>query len=293
MQNQSQISNWMWESLTSYKTWITLKNKGTKTIEAYSRDVLHFLEYLQSKGVKRISQIKTDMIVSYLGYQQSLGKSPVTLNRYCMSISSFFLYLRITKSLDKDLMVGVPIPQIKVKAPYVPNVSEIEAILAAPDSLRDKAILELLYSSGLRASELCDLQLRDVGTNEIQVQCGKGGKSRNVPLTEQASTAIRCYIAERGMEPGPLFQTVMGKKMLRQNLSKMVTESAQRAGIEGVTTHTLRHACATHLLSEGADLRFIQDILGHSSIVSTQRYTQLTSNKKQEMFKQFHPRRNS
>ncbi len=289
MQNQPQISNWMQEILTSYKEYMGLQ-VSRKTIEAYSADITMFLEYLQSKGIKRLSQIKAEMIVSYLGHQKNLSKSNASLNRYRMSIKSLFLYLRIKEVVQGDIMLKVPTPKINQKAPYVPSVSEIQAILAIPTSLRDKAILELLYSSGLRASELCDLTLRDIEGTQVIVRMGKGGFNRAVPLTKQATDTIAAYIEQRGTQEGILFQTLMGKKLRRQLLSKIVATYAKKAGVEGVTTHTLRHACATHLLERGADLRMIQKVLGHSSITSTQRYTQLSSNVIQEMFQQFHPR---
>jgi integrase/recombinase XerD len=291
MKSQAQILNWMHQILEAYKEYMIVDNRSPKTLEAYTCDIVKFLEYLQSKGLKKVTQIKGQMIVSYLGYEKSLGKSDASLNRYYMSIRSFLRYLRIRKIITEDLLLEVPTPRIQKKAPYVPTVSEIEAILAIPASRRDKAILELLYSSGLRASELCDLDIRDTSGFQIMVRCGKGGKTRTVPLTQQAYNTMAEYIQERGTQPGPLFQTLMQKKLRRQLLSKIVTSYAKKAGIEGVTTHTLRHACATHLLDQGADLRLIQEVLGHSSIASTQRYTHLSSNKMQEMFNKFHPRK--
>lgn len=291
MKSQPQILNWMQALLSDYIARILL-SKSPKTVQAYTSDVLGLLDYMQSKGIKRIGQVKSQMLVSYLGHQKALGKSDATLNRYCMSIRSFFRYLRTARLIQEDFSLDVPTPRIKQKAPYVPSLCEIGAILAIPTSLRDKAILELLYSSGLRASELCDLDIRDTAGYTILVRCGKGSKTRTVPLTQAAYDTIAAYVQERGTQSGPLFQTLMGKKLRRQLLSKIVTNYAQKAGIEGVTTHTLRHACATHLLDNGADLRLIQEVLGHSSIASTQRYTHLSSNKIQEMFKQFHPRKN-
>lgn len=124
------------------------------------------------------------------------------------------------------------------------------------------------------------------------VSCGKGGKTRTIPVTDTACMWISQYIAEyRGNEAGTLFQTKAGKTIRRQLLCALVGYYAKQAGVEGVTTHTMRHACATHLLDEGADLRLIQEVLGHSSIASTQRYTHLSSRKMEEMFKQFHPRK--
>jgi len=290
LRQAQQLLNWMQEILTSYSEYMTLE-VSDNTLEAYRSDIVRFLEYLQSKGLKRLNQVKSQMIVSYLGYQKSLGKSNASINRYCMSIRSLFTYLRITKAIQEDIMLGVSTPRRKPKAPYVPSVFEIEAILSKATCLRDKAILELLYSSGLRAAELCDLDIRDIEKTQVVVRMGKGDDNRSVPLTQGAIETIEAYIQERGLHAGTLFETMMGKKIKRQNLSKLVTQYAEEAGIEGVTTHTLRHACATHLLEAGADLRFIQTVLGHKTITSTERYTQLSSNVLQEMFHKFHPRK--
>lgn len=269
-------------------------SKSRLTLNAYQSDVTKYLLYIQSKGMKA-TKSKSQGIVQYLSHEKAQGKSDATLNRYYMSIRSFYKHLRITKAMSEDVCLDVQAPAFKQKAPYVPSLCEIGALLNMPDletetGRRDKAILELLYSSGLRASELCALELRDVRGFQVTVRCSKRGKSRTVPMTAAADTAIRYYIADRGIEPGWLFLTALGKAIRRQLLGKIVTQHAKRAGIEHISTHTLRHACATHLLDHGADLRMIQEVLGHSSIASTQRYTHLSSNKIQEMFKQFHPR---
>jgi integrase/recombinase XerD len=295
MKSQPQILAWMQELLNNYTEQISL-SKSKQTVEAYKLDIIRFLEYLQGKGLKRITNLKGQNIVSYLGYQKSLGKGNASVNRYYMAIRSFCRYLRITRVIVEDICLEVSAPMFKQKAPYVPNLCEIEALLATPDlntlaGRRDKAILELLYSSGLRASELCELEVKDVLGLQITVRCGKRGKTRTIPMTQEASNAIARYMQDRGTQQGALFQTIMGKRIRRQLLCKMVGTYARKAGIEGITTHTLRHACATHLLDQGADLRLIQEVLGHSSIASTQRYTHLSSNKIQEMFKQFHPRK--
>jgi site-specific recombinase XerD len=157
--------------------------------------------------------------------------------------------------------------------------------------VRDRAMLELLYSSGLRASELCNLDINDFKYDCVVVREGKRDKTRTIPITQEASSAIKNYLYIRGFEEGNLFLTENRKPVRRQLLFKIVCRYANKAGIKGVTTHTLRHACATHLLDEGADIRLIQEILGHSSLTSTQRYAHLSSNKMQQMFKQFHPRK--
>lgn len=296
MKSQIVISGWMQQLLDEYVATISL-TKSKQTVEAYSMDIARFLEYLQNRGVKRASHMKGQQIITYLGHQKSLGKSDTSLNRYYMSLRSFCSFLRKTKVLQEDLSLDVSAPIFRQSAPYVPKLHEIDKLLATPDlstesGRRDKAILELLYSSGLRASELCDLDIKDCAGHQVTVKQGKRGKTRTVPITESACDSIMEYLKnDRGLEPGPLFQTIMGKKLRRQLLCKMVGNYAKKAGIEGITTHTLRHACATHLLEQGADLRLIQEVLGHSSIASTQRYTHLSSNKIQEMFNQFHPRK--
>lgn len=296
MKSQIAISSWMQKLLDEYVATISL-TKSKQTVEAYRMDVARFLEYLQNRGIKRVTQMKGQSIITYLGYQKTLGKSDTSLNRYYMSIRSFCRFLRKIKATVEDISFDVQAPMFRQKTPYVPNLCEIEALLDTPCKtsevgLRDRAILELLYSSGLRASELCDLNITDCAGYQVTVKQGKRGKTRTVPITRSAYDAIAMYIQEgRGTSFGPLFQTLMGKKLRRQLLCKMVGYYAKKAGIEGITTHTLRHACATHLLEQGADLRLIQEVLGHSSIASTQRYTHLSSNKIQEMFNQFHPRK--
>lgn len=296
MKTQGQILNWIRESLNSFIAELSL-SKSAPTVDAYRYDIAKFLEYLSTKQVKRVSSIRPVHIIDYLGECKARGKSDASINRYYMAIRCFCRFLRRTKAIQNDLTEDIAPPRNNQKAPRIPTVDEIDKILTAPNretesGTRDKAILELLYSSGLRASELCDLKLEDFKENGILVKCGKRSKTRTVPLTLQAAIAINVYIEKyRGKKPGYLFQTIMGKQMRRQLLCAIVTEYARKANVEGVTTHTLRHACATHLLDEGADLRLIQEVLGHSSIASTQRYTHLSSNKMQEMFHQFHPRK--
>ena len=296
MSNPIQILTWMIELLEEYKSQISL-SKSSQTVAAYTFDIMRFLEYAQAKGVKRVNHLKGQTIINYLGYQKSMGKSDASLNRYYMSIRSFCRFLRKIKAIGDDISLDVSAPMFRQHAPYVPTIAEIDKLLAMPDlrtksGRRDKAILELLYSSGLRASELCNLNISDCSGHQVTVKQGKRGKTRTIPITSSAYKAIAQYIQEdRGLQPGALFQTIMGKRLRRQLLCKMVSNYGKKAGIESITTHTLRHACATHLLDQGANLILIQDVLGHSSISSTQRYTHLSSNKIQEMFQQFHPRK--
>lgn len=297
MSTQSQILSWMRESLDKFIAELSL-SKSAPTVDAYRYDVAKFLEWLNGNSVKRISSMRASHVVDYLGYCKKSGKSDASVNRYYMAIRAYCRFLRRTKKIDIDLTEDVTPPRFSSKAPYVPSIEEIDKLLAAPNletesGVRDLAILELLYSSGLRASELCDLQLEDFKDSGIVVKCGKRGKARTVPITLEAKGAILHYIEKhRGKKAGNLFQTKQRKKIRRQLLCAIVMGYAKQVGIDSVTTHTLRHACATHLLDEGADLRLIQEVLGHSSIASTQRYTHLSSSKMRDMFNQFHPRKN-
>lgn len=274
-------------------------NKNKKTIQAYKGDVEDFFVFLLSKNTKRLDYVSTHHVNAYLLECKERGKTESTVARRYMALRSFWKFLVKNKKVSVDIMGDVNKPKSSVKLPRVPKEDDVQKIIASVnvdevDGCRDKAILELLYSSGLRASEVSDLRVRDFMGNSVQVTCGKRDKSRNVPMTERASEAIRLYLCMHRIghtEDEFLFATKRGSKMTRQQLSRTVARYAKRAGVEGVRTHSLRHACATHLLNNGADLRLIQEVLGHSSIASTQRYTHLSSDKMQEMFQQFHPRK--
>ena len=297
MKRPIQLLNWGRNTLDKFIAELSL-SKGGPTIEAYDYDVGKFLEYVTGeRAVKRVSSLKPLHVIDYLGKCKREGKSDASVNRYYMAMRSYCRFLRRWQFIDSDLTQDITPPRSHQNAPRVPTQEEVNRILQAPNittesGLRDRAILELLYSSGLRASELCSLQLHHVTDGGVMVSCGKGGKTRTIPVTDTACMWISQYIAEyRGNEAGTLFQTKAGKTIRRQLLCALVGYYAKQAGVEGVTTHTMRHACATHLLDEGADLRLIQEVLGHSSIASTQRYTHLSSRKMEEMFKQFHPRK--
>lgn len=295
MVNQKVILSWMVESLNSFIAQLSL-SKSAPTVEAYKYDVSKFLEYVADRNVKRMGLLKPVHIIDYLGYCKSRGRSDASINRYYMAIRAYCRFLLRNKLVLVDLTMDISPPRNSLKAPYIPTRDEMDRILSMPNvktesGMRDRAILMLLYSSGLRASELCNLKLEDFKDNCVVIKCGKRSKTRTIPITQEASESIELYVKQfRGKKPGFLFLTIMGKQMRRQLLCVVVSEYAKKAEVEGVTTHTLRHACATHLLGEGADLRLIQEVLGHSSIASTQRYTHLCSNKMQEMFNQFHPR---
>ncbi len=295
MKNPRLNSSSIPETMNSYLSVLSL-SKNPTTVSSYGYDIGQFAEYLNSSKVKTVKGLKPMHIESYLGQCKGDGKSDASINRYYMAIRSYCRYLRKQKLVECDLTEDIIAPRIKQKAPIIPIPDEIILILKQVDlstdfGLRDRAIIELLYSSGLRVSELCNLQIEDFRGNSVTIRCGKRDKTRTVPVNAMAAKALIEYIEQRGRDKGWLFLSLRGKRMPRERISRMIGRYANRAGIEGVTAHTLRHACATHLLDAGADLRLIQEVLGHSSIASTQRYTHLSSNKMQEKFQQFHPRK--
>lgn len=297
MREANPSSTYLSKSVEDFIAQIAL-SKSAPTVQAYSYDVKQFVAFVMDRAkIRKTGALKPKHIVDYLGECKRSGKSDASVNRYYMAIRSYCRYLRRGRLVAFDLTEDVTAPKRSMTVPRVPTKREVEAILEQPNTvtesgLRDRAILELLYSSGLRASELCDLQLNHVGPRKVMVACGKRGKTRTVPMTDEAFEWVSRYIEKcRGSESGPLFLTVMGKAIRRQLLCAIVTGYAEQAGVDEVTPHTLRHACATHLLDEGADLRLIQEVLGHSTIASTQRYTHLSCSKMEEMFTHFHPRK--
>lgn len=289
-------SNWITQSLESYLAVIKL-DLSLQSVQAYKYDIAKFLEYIVERGVRSVKGLKTVHITDYLGYCKDQGKSDASINRYYMAIRSYCNFLRKSKEIAFNLAEDVKAPRATQKAPKILTRKQVTDMLNIPDlgteqGVKDRAILELFYSSGLRVSELCDLDLEDLKEDGIQVKKGKRGKTRTVPMTELAIKALQSYLDQyRDDSEGPLFLTTLGHRLNRQRVSEMVGSYARKAGIKGVTSHTIRHTCATHFMDAGADLRFIQEVLGHSSISSTQRYTHLSSNKMQDMFKQFHPRK--
>lgn len=295
MQNQRTISTQLTEALNSFVSELYL-NKSAGTISAYRYDVGKFLEHISYNKVTRIPSIKPAHVIDYLSKCKQQGKRGSTLARYYMSICAFFKHLRKRKLSTLDPTDEIMPPKSMLPAPRIPTKEELLLIFSLPDvntewGLRDRAILELLYSSGLRATELCNLMTGDVTDKQVIVRCGKRNKTRTVPITPSAYHWIKQYLnTYRSKDHAPLFLTKYDRKMSRNLLRKTITTYVKRAGLEDITTHTFRHACATHLLDAGADLIMIQNVLGHSSVGTTQRYTHLSSNKMQEMFHQFHPR---
>ncbi|MGE7880976.1 site-specific tyrosine recombinase XerD [Bacillus sp. NPDC094077] len=280
------------------------KGLAKNTVVSYERDLKSYVKYLQNvEQAKTFHEVTRLHIVNFLQYLKENGKSSKTLARHIASIRSFHQFLLRERAVEHDPSVHIETPQGERKLPKVLSVDEVEALLQTPKmtsafGIRDKAMLELLYATGLRVSELIALNLEDVHLTMGFVRCiGKGNKERIIPLGSLATEAIQKYI-EKGRRElmgkkvvDALFLNHHGNRLSRQGFWKILKRLAKEANIEKeLTPHTLRHSFATHLLENGADLRAVQEMLGHADISTTQIYTHVSKTRLKDVYKQFHPR---
>lgn len=271
------------------------KGLSQNTLEAYRRDTLFFADYLKEQGINNFQQITQESIIGYLSQKKNSGYASASIARILVAIKVLFRFLRREDYISDNVTKHLDSPKIWQLIPEYLTLEEIEKLLAQPDrstkkGIRDCAILETLYSCGLRVSELCSLSIRDVDDNYVRVK-GKGSKERLVPIGNRALESIDKYLAyPRAKEAEALFLTKADQRMDRTGVWKLVKFYALEAGItKNISPHTLRHSFATHLLDQGADLRIIQEMLGHASIQSTDRYTHVSRQHLIESFNAFQP----
>lgn len=275
------------------------KGLAAKSLEAYRTDLRNFFNYLQRLGINQVEALDTAQLVDYLNFLKTKSYAESTICRALITLKLFFRFAFLEGFLPFNPALSLESPKLWQLIPEVLTVDEIEKLLAQPDiqtsgGSRDRAILELLYATGIRVSECCSLGVYDVDDTYIRV-VGKGNKERVVPIGQKALEAIDHYIIHfRGIvetEKEPLFVNEKGKRIDRFFVFNLVKNYAAAAEIKkNVSPHTLRHSFATHLLENGAELRVIQEMLGHASITSTDRYTQISQNHVQKAFYAFHPR---
>ncbi|QDR80783.1 site-specific tyrosine recombinase XerD [Sporomusa termitida] len=273
------------------------------TLESYGRDLRQFQTYLQNSQLDFLRNSNRDTILSYLNSLQVKGRAVSTISRNLAAIKSFYQYLVRERHLEKDPAVNLESPKLEKKLPRILSISEVEELLKQPNTfqptgLRDKAMLELLYATGIRVSELISLNISDVNLDMGYIKCyGKGAKERIVPLGSIAAKCVQEYIGKgrtklvRTYEESSLFVNHHGNRLTRQGFWKIIKKYAMEARItKEITPHTLRHSFATHLLENGADLRSVQEMLGHADISTTQIYTHVTKNRLKEVYDKTHPR---
>jgi integrase/recombinase XerD len=289
------------EFISTYVDFLKIeKRQSPNTIASYQFDINYFASYLLDKKLKDVS---TSDVRSFLIFLREKGLASATVARFLSSIKSFYRYLVIEKLILDNPIEIIDSPRPWRKLPNVLSTEEIDALIAAPDiktsgGLRDLAMLELLYATGLRVTELISLKLSAVDLSVGYLRTlGKGSKERVVPFGDAARIAIENYIlrvrpsVSQKTESTDLFLTRRGTTMTRQGFWKILKKYITKAKISGnVSPHTLRHAFATHLLERGADLRSVQQMLGHSDISSTQIYTHILKERMREVHDRFHPR---
>jgi integrase/recombinase XerD len=273
------------------------------TLESYGRDLRQYQTYLQNGHMDFIKDSNRSTILAYLNNLQIKGRAVSTISRNLAAIKSFYQYLVRERYLEKDPAAHLESPKLEKKLPKILTISEVEELLKQPNTflptgLRDKAMLELLYATGIRVSELISLNISDINLDMGYIKCyGKGAKERIVPLGSIAAKCVQDYIGKgrpklvRTYEEAALFVNHHGNRLTRQGFWKIIKKYAQEASInKEITPHTLRHSFATHLLENGADLRSVQEMLGHADISTTQIYTHVTKNRLKEVYDKAHPR---
>ncbi len=294
----------MEDYVDSYYSYLAvIKGLSKNTLESYIRDCKKFILYLKKDNVFELSKIKHSHILDFLTELKYKKSKPRTIARYIVSIKQFFKYLLIEKIITEDPTINIRTPKLSVSLPDILSLQEIEELLESPDDStnigqRDSTMLEVLYGTGIRVSELINLKLNSLNFDLGYIMVmGKGSKERIVPLGSIALRKVKFYIENtrtsllKSKISDYLFLNRNGKRMTRQGFWKNLRQYVIKSGInKTVTPHTIRHTFATHLLERGADLRTIQILLGHSDISSTQIYTHIDVKRLKDIHAKHHPR---
>jgi integrase/recombinase XerD len=279
------------------------KGASPATREAYARDVERLAEFALSKGIRTPGDLTARLLREYIYHLKDLGLAPASIRRSVSGVRTYFRFLLADGVLLRDPSERLETPKRWRTLPDVLSVDEAERLMAAPSMddplyFRDRAMLELAYGAGLRVSEWITIEVKDVLFEQGVVRVfGKGSKERLVPLGRNAISALAIYLRElrprleRGRGRGVVFLNARGEPLSRMGAWKILRKYVARAGIEKhVTPHTLRHSFATHLLEGGADLRAVQEMLGHTDIATTQIYTHVDREYLRSVHRQYHPR---
>ena len=272
------------------------KGLSKNTVEAYQSDLVGFVSFLKDQKVS-LNSLSQDLFFSYFSNRSKEGYSTASVVRSFVTLRSFFRFLQSEKIIEKDFFSQLEMPKLWRLIPEVLSVDEVESLLSATDQqdfigARDRAILEVLYGCGIRVSELVGLKIQDIFDGFVKVK-GKGEKERLVPIGKKALLSIDYFLQNfrKNSTTDLLFVTCRNKPLDRTNVFRRIKHYAKKSGIlKNISPHTLRHSFATHLLEEGADLRLIQEFLGHADIGTTDRYTHISQKRMQRSFDQFHPR---
>lgn len=285
---------------TSFMT--DIRHKSLNTVESYKRDVTQYISYLDGTGVTDISSTTKTTVLSYLLYLQKEGRASSTVSRTLASLRSYYLFMMQNGVVKSNPTSNLEAPHVEKKIPKILSGEVVELLLEQPKNcdnkgIRDKAMLELLYATGIRVSELINLDVSDVNVPMSFIRCNGGKKERIIPMGHQAKDALENYINNvrkymvRDENETALFVNCSGARLSRQGFWKLIKYYQHIAGIEtDITPHTLRHSFAAHLLENGADLHSIQEMMGHADISSTQVYSRMMNSKIKDVYAKAHPR---
>jgi integrase/recombinase XerD len=294
----------MQETLQDYLNYLSVERGLAKnTLESYGRDLRQYLNYLKEKKNLSLPETTQATVIGYLLQLQARGKATATLSRSLAAIKSYYHFMAKENRIVRDPTVNLDAPKQEKRLPRVLSVEDVDHLLEQPDlknpvGIRDRAMLEVLYAAGLRVSELVSLKINDLNLETGYLKCfGKGSKERIVPLGTVATKYVKLYQehARKFLAANPkentLFLNHHGKGLTRQGFWKIIKKYAESTKLQiDITPHTLRHSFATHLLENGADLRSVQEMLGHADVSTTQIYTHLTKGKIREDYEKAHPR---
>ena len=277
------------------------KKLSANTLQSYKRDILQYKRYVEENKINYI-KVKTNDIKTYLQYLHDMNKKSSTISRNLASIRLFYQYLLRNSKVKSDPTEGIQSPKIEKRVPSILTAQEVSLLLEQPKNIdlkgiRDKAMLEFAYATGMRVTEIISLDIDDVNLENGYVTCKNGNKQRNIPLGSMSLKALKEYIQEsrpimiKTEKEKALFVNINGKRLTRQGFWKIIKYYKEQAHItKDITPHVLRHSFATHLLQNGADLKAIQTMLGHSDISSTQVYMQFQDESLKNVYRKAHPR---
>ena len=293
----------MTDYIADYRTWLQEeKHASDNTLSSYLRDINQFKTWLLGAGSPDLRRVKKDTINEYMLYLSGAGKSPATITRCMASLTSFYAYMLGRGAVKTNPAKNIAALKVERKCPEILTSKEVELFLEQPKCVdekgyRDHAMLELLYATGIRVSELIGLDVGDVNLAGGFIRCRSKTRERIIPLYRTAIKALRDYMTDirpriiSGPDEQALFVNMNGGRMSRQGFWKIIKYYQEKAEIsKDITPHTLRHSFAVHLLENGADLRSIQEMLGHADISSTQIYAHIIKKHLKDVYQKAHPR---
>lgn len=278
------------------------KSVSDSTLQSYERDIAQFLDYLKKNDITEIKTIDSMILQSYTYYLQQKGRSAATISRFLASLRNFYQFLILQGQVSYNPVSEIKISHDKKQLPEILSSDEANLLLCQPSCVdfkgyRDKAMLEVLYATGIRVTELISLNIKDINLELGVLCCHREGKSRVIPLYSVAIKAVAEYlqyaksVVNVSNVDNAIFINLSGKRLTRQGFWKIIKTYTSLAGIKKcITPHTLRHSFAAHLLENGADLKSIQEMLGHADISSTHIYTQILKNRYRDVYNKCHPR---